>query len=121
MKELDYRLPLYYGDSDKLLLKGAGQSVSSEFPGRGGTTLVGGHDTTFFAPLANAQIGDSVILTCTYGKYEYNISDISIIQGADYKFEELMKVRKDLYYILVIHLGIRKTNVQIKYYIRVKR
>ncbi len=82
-------VPLYYGDSDKLLLKGVCQSVSSEFPGRGGTTLVGGHDTTFFAPLADAQIGDSVILTCTYGKYEYNISDITIIQGADYQFEEL--------------------------------
>lgn len=81
--------PLYYGDSDKLLLKGACQSASSEFPGRGGTTLVGGHDTTFFAPLANAQIGDSIILTCTYGTYEYNISNISIIQGADYQFEEL--------------------------------
>ncbi len=81
-------VPLYYGDNDKLLLKGACQSVSSEFPGQGGVVLVGGHDTTFFSPLANAQIGDSIIVKCTYGIYEYNISEISVVSGADYKLDD---------------------------------
>ncbi len=83
-ERIGLNVPLYYGDNDKILLKGAGQSPSSDFPGQGGVVLIGGHDTTFFAPLQNAQIGDSIILKCTYGTYEYQIAEISVIKGSDY-------------------------------------
>ncbi len=80
--------PLYYGDSDDILLKGSGQSLVSDFPGKGKTVLVGGHDTTYFAALEKCQVGNVITLACEYGLYEYEISDISIIKGSDYIIPE---------------------------------
>ncbi|MBE5929248.1 MAG: sortase [Lachnospiraceae bacterium] len=97
-KEAGLNAPLYVGDSDEILLKGAGQSLLSDFPGKGGTVLVGGHDTTFFAALEKCSIGDVITLTCTYGLYEYKISDISIISGSNYNIPEIVNNEKLVLY-----------------------
>lgn len=81
-------VPLYYGDTDEILNKGAGQSLLSGLPGQGKTILVGGHDTTFFEPLEGMSEGDSVVLACTYGTFEYKVSQIDIIDGADYEISD---------------------------------
>ena len=76
------------GDTDDILKKGAGQSFLSGFPGQQKTVLVGGHDTTFFAPLENVKEGDSIVLACTYGSFEYKVSQINIIDGADFTISD---------------------------------
>lgn len=80
--------PLYYGDTDEILLKGAGQSLVSEFPGLGGTTLVGAHDTTFFAPLENMKEGNNIVVATTYGTFTYVVDKIDIIEGKDFKMPQ---------------------------------
>ncbi len=77
-------VPLYYGDTYDILEMGAGQSPVSYCPGQGGTILVGGHDTTFFAPLENMKEGMDVTVSTTYGKYTYKINDIQIMEGSEY-------------------------------------
>lgn len=79
----ELEVPVYVGDTDEILKKGAGQSVHSMFPGQGGTTLIGGHDTTFFAPLEKMKENDEVILNTTYGTYTYKVTDKRIIKGSD--------------------------------------
>ena len=49
--------------------KGAGSSVHASFPGQGETILVGGHDTTFFAPLEKLEENDEITVNTTYGDY----------------------------------------------------
>lgn len=80
---IDLDVPVYCGDSDEILGKGAGQSSHSAFPGQGGTTLIGGHDTTFFAPLEKLREGEELILKTTYGTFTYKVSKRSIIEGSD--------------------------------------
>ena len=107
-ESIDLDVPVYYGDSDEILTKGAGQSAHSAFPGQGQTVLIGGHDTTFFAPLEKLNEGDEIILTATYGTYTYKVSKRSIIEGSEidlktkeeklilytcYPFGEIMKDR----------------------------
>ncbi len=82
--EVGLNAPLYYGDSENVLLKGAGQSVSSYFPGQGGTVLVGGHDTTFFGCLESINENMKIKVNTEYGVFEYNVTDISIVSGSDY-------------------------------------
>ena len=82
--EVGLNAPLYYGDSENVLLKGAGQSVSSYFPGQGGTVLVGGHDTTFFGCLESINENMKIKVDTEYGVFEYNVTDISIVSGSDY-------------------------------------
>ncbi len=85
-------VPLYYGDTDDVIGdgtgenpgKGAGQSLLSGLPGQGKTILVGAHDTTYFGQLKDVHAGDSIVLACTYGTFEYTVSKIDIIDGADY-------------------------------------
>lgn len=85
--EVGLNVPLYYGDSEDVLLKGAGQSVSSYFPGQGGTVLVGGHDTTFFGCLENMKENMRIKLNTEYGVFEYNVTDINIVEGSDYDIQ----------------------------------
>jgi sortase A len=75
--------PVYHGDREDDLRKGIGHYNGSRFPGEGGNVVLVGHRNTVFKPLKQVQIGDSVTLETTYGKYEYVISDIRITEGND--------------------------------------
>jgi sortase A len=82
-------VPLYYGDTYDILEKGAGQSALSYCPGQGGTILVGGHDTTYFAPLENMEKGMDVVVKTNYGTFTYKVNDIQTITGSDYSISSL--------------------------------
>lgn len=79
--------PLYYGDSDDILLKGAGQSELSYCPGEGKDIVVGGHDTTFFAPLKNIVKDDVITISAKYGVFTYKVDQVNIIDGSDFNIE----------------------------------
>ncbi len=70
--------PLYFGDSDAALAMGAGQYHGSWLPGYGGTILVAGHNTSFFANFPDLEIGDIFQITTNYGVYEYSVTDMQI-------------------------------------------
>lgn len=80
---------LYMGDTDEILLKGAGQSASAYCPGEGGTVIVGGHDTTFFAPLANMSVNDTVEIKTTYGVFTYKVSAIDVVTGNECTIDDM--------------------------------
>lgn len=74
-EEIGLQAPLYYGDTEEILEKGAGTYAGGYLPGMGGTVLVGAHDATFFAPLENIVEGDVISLTTSYGKYQYSVTE----------------------------------------------
>lgn len=87
-EEIGLKAPLYYGDSDDILLKGAGQSLMSKCPGLGETTLVGAHDSTYFAPLKDLKERHTIIILTTYGKFEYIVDNINIIDSGGFQLPE---------------------------------
>lgn len=81
-------VPLYMGDTDEILLNGVGQSVSAYCPGEGGTILVGGHDTTFFSPLQNVSINDTIEVKTSYGLFTYRVSAIDVVKGSECSIDD---------------------------------
>lgn len=80
---LGLKTPLYFGDSDSILDKGVGQYVKSSLPGFGGTILVGGHDSSVFAPLKDVEIGQEIELYTMYGHFVYQVEETKVADSDD--------------------------------------
>ena len=71
-------IPMYFGDDDDLLKKGAGMSFKSSFPGQGGRTIVSAHVTREFYELEECRKGKLVTLNTVYGQYVYRIRNLFV-------------------------------------------
>ena len=72
---------VYYGDAMKIIRNGPGQVEGSKLPGFGSTTLVAAHVKTHFKGLQYVNIGDTIYYTTTYGAYEYQVTDIMVVNA----------------------------------------
>lgn len=88
--------PVYYGDSEEILLKGVGQYPNGNLPGGGTPFLLSGHDATFFAPLEELQIGDLFIITTDYGTYEYTVSSKLVAEATDLTAYDLTQEKEQM-------------------------
>lgn len=77
--------PLYYGDSEEILGQGAGTYVGGSLPGEGKEILIGGHDATFFAPLASIEKGMILSVKTSYGSYEYEVTGTQVMDVMEYQ------------------------------------
>ena len=87
-EEIGLDAALYFGDSDAILMKGAGQSTKSVFPGQTGMILVGGHDSTYFEALSKLEdsySGCVIKVNTIYGSFEYEVTGQEIIKGSDFE------------------------------------
>lgn len=87
---------LYYGDSKKLLKKGAGTYAGAFIPGYDRTTLIAGHNHTYFSTLWKAEVGDSVFIDTFYGSYEYRITGTNIADYDDETAYDLLKKEENI-------------------------
>ena len=71
---------LYQGDSESSLKLGAGHSTSSYLPGQGHNVVFAGHRTSYFKPLENVKVGDTVAVQTTYGEFTYTVREIKILE-----------------------------------------
>ncbi|MGN1081531.1 MAG: class D sortase [Acutalibacteraceae bacterium] len=71
-------IPVYYGDTNSILMKGAGMWDGSNFCGQNGCTVISGHVTTYFREIENTEVGTRVIMDTVYGTYTYEVSRIEI-------------------------------------------
>jgi sortase A len=80
---IDLGAPIYYGDSETILLKGVGHYTASGLPGEGKPILIGGHDISYFAPLKEIETSDIVIIDTNYGQFEYKVLSTRITDPQD--------------------------------------
>ena len=73
-----YDIPLYFGDSNSILRRGAGHYMGSHFPGESSTILISAHNNTYFKCLQFLKFGDKITVKTNYGIYEYAVSGTSI-------------------------------------------
>lgn len=88
--------PIYYGDSPEELKKGVGNYTGSYIPGQRSTILLGGHNSTFFNSLGEANVGDIINITTTYGEYIYKITDAKVANHNDKKAYDLYKNEENI-------------------------
>lgn len=80
---LGMEVPLYYGDNNTILRKGAGQYTGSSLPGQGSQILICAHNTSYFKPLQHVEDGDTIRVVTNYGAYTYQITEIRIAAATD--------------------------------------
>ncbi len=74
------------GDDPEDLRKGPGAYPGNPLPGRGGTTAIAGHRTTYLAPFRHIDElhrGDEVELRMPYGRFTYRVQGQRIVQPSD--------------------------------------
>lgn len=88
IEKIDVDLPVYLGDDLDTLKKGVGHSSGSYFPGEGGSIIYMGHNSKdTFRRFSELEIGDKIVVTTSYGEFEYVIYNYKIIHETD--LEEL--------------------------------
>ncbi len=73
-------IPVYFGDSDEILTKGAGQWNGSFCCGLGKNCVISAHVMTWFYEIEDTEIGDIVSMQTIYGPYEYEVVDKFIFE-----------------------------------------
>ena len=80
---VDIEVTAYHGDSETEFRKGVGHYAGSFYPGQDGNILIAGHRNSFFRNFEYLEIGDTVNVDTTYGRFEYTITEFKIIKGND--------------------------------------
>lgn len=76
-------IPLWFGDTKKMLRNGACMSIKSSFCGQGGRTVVSAHVNSFFKELEDVKLGDIVTVETAYGTYRYEVIDSFVFHYQD--------------------------------------
>ncbi|MBR1863126.1 MAG: class D sortase [Ruminococcus sp.] len=81
-------IPVYSGQADDILMKGAGWYNASSYIGKPGNVVIAGHNHTDFYYLPNCKVGDTVTLETVYVKITYEITERVIFHETDYTYVE---------------------------------
>lgn len=86
IKSIDMNLPIYHGDSLKILRHGVGHFAGSYFPGENGSIILAAHNTNgMFNKLDKIKKGDKVIIKATYATFEYEVYNMRVVKETDLK------------------------------------
>ena len=84
MPSVDRRLPIYHGDTLRILKYGVGHFAGSYFPGEEGTIVLAAHNSeAFFRRLEDLKDGDMVTIEATYGTFNYKVDSHKIVSEND--------------------------------------
>lgn len=83
-------MPIFLSDNNKTLAKGGWMYSGNSTPDKGGNTVIFGHRWLYKPPLKNtfynldnAQIGDQFTITWNNQTYNYQISEVKIVNPTD--------------------------------------
>ncbi len=76
-------IPVFFGDSNEILKKGAGMWFNSRFCGQGGKTVLSAHVTRHFYEIEDTQVGTRITMDTVYGEYVYEVSEIKVFHYQD--------------------------------------
>jgi sortase A len=72
-----------HGDSEALLKTAIGHLPNTPLPWSGGNSALAGHRDTFFRPLRDVRLGDTVRLKTPAGQLEYRVRETFIVDPED--------------------------------------
>ena len=84
ISKMKLELPIYHGDTLKILRKGVGHYAGSYFPGENGTVLLAAHNTSkFFKNLDLLEPNDEIIIETKYGTFKYIVDSSKVVKETD--------------------------------------
>jgi sortase A len=82
--KLEQTIPIFFGDSEKILKKGIGHIKGTALPGEASNAVLAGHRDTFFRHLDQLVIGDKLIVERSSTYYMYKIKKIRVVNKDDH-------------------------------------
>ncbi|MGC0774658.1 MAG: class D sortase [Candidatus Acidiferrum sp.] len=76
------------GDSTADLRRAVGHLSSSALPGEWGNVALAGHRDTFFRPLRDIRLGDSITIKTRARSFEYVVESIEVVAPTDIRVLE---------------------------------
>ncbi len=82
--EINMELPVYHGDSLKIMRYGVGHYSGSYFPGEGGSVILAAHnDVGYFHEIDRLVKGSKITFETTYGTFEYVVDSYKVVKETD--------------------------------------
>jgi sortase A len=82
-ERIGLEVPVYWGDTQKILSAGVGHFMGSFLPGFERSILLSAHNNSYFKPLETIQVGDIITYDTNYGVFQYLIDEVSIINATE--------------------------------------
>lgn len=79
-------IPIYSGQGDDILLRGAGWFNGSVFIGQEGNVVLAAHNHTYFRNLPNCNVGDTVVIDTDFVRQTYIVTDKQVFHQSDYTY-----------------------------------
>ena len=70
------------GDSHAILRRAVGHIPETALPGTPGNVVLAGHRDTFFRPLRNIRLGDSITLKTSDGAFQYLVDSTEVVPAS---------------------------------------
>lgn len=81
---IDLKLPIYHGDTLKILSYGVGHYAGSYFPGEEGSIILAAHNTAgFFQRIDELKKNDIIKIETNYGNFIYKVDHYNIVDEKD--------------------------------------
>ena len=88
--KMNKKLPIYFGDTLKILRYGIGHYAGSFFPGENGTIILAGHNTSpYFKHLDDLKEGDKIVIETSYGTFTYKVDSFNVVKETNLKSFEI--------------------------------
>jgi sortase A len=71
------------GDSHTILRRAVGHIPESALPGKPGNVALAGHRDTFFRPLRNVRLGDTITLKTPAGDFQYLVESTQVVPASN--------------------------------------
>jgi len=76
---LDLSAVVFEGTTEDTLSRGVGHLTGSALPGGAGNLVLAGHRDTFFRPLKNIRVGDTIKVGGPSGEFDYRVDSTEIV------------------------------------------
>jgi len=83
IERLNLEVPVFYGTDRVTLNRGIGVVEGTAHPGETGNIGLSGHRDSFFRPLKDIQLGDTIELRTLEGIQHFEVSEITIVDPLD--------------------------------------
>jgi sortase A len=71
------------GDSHTILRRAVGHIPETALPGKPGNVALAGHRDTFFRPLRNVRLGDTISIKTSTGDFEYLVESTQVVPASN--------------------------------------
>jgi len=81
VRRLHLKAIVVQGDSHTILRRAVGHIPETALPGEPGNVALAGHRDTFFRPLRNIRLGDSITLQTSNGAFQYLVESTEVVSA----------------------------------------